>query len=308
MTALFKAFEKLRQSLSKTKDAILGRISEVVLGRKIDDGVIDEIEEVLLTADVGVRATDRLIGSLRSAVHRGAVNDSEALRNLLKSEMIAILSGKAPGAGQTAPAALEIWMITGVNGVGKTTTIGKLAAHFVRSGKSVMIGACDTFRAAAIDQVAIWAERSGVAMIRAHEGADPSSVAFDAAAAARARGVDLLLIDTAGRLHTKANLMDELSKMKRVIAKAAPDARMQSKLIVDGTTGQNALQQVTVFTRAVGCDGLIVTKLDGTAKGGFVIAIAEDLGVPIDFVGVGEGLDDLEPFDPRQFVDALFAA
>jgi fused signal recognition particle receptor len=200
-----------------------------------------------------------------------------------------------------------VWLITGVNGVGKTTTIGKLATLFSAEGKKVVIAACDTFRAAAIDQIAIWAERSGVEIIRSQENADPASVAFDAAKAAAARGVDILLVDTAGRLHTKSNLMEELKKIRRVVERAVPDAQISSKLILDGTTGQNALSQVKVFTDAVGCDGLIVTKLDGTAKGGVVIAIAEELGVPVEFIGLGEGINDIQRFDPKQFAEALFA-
>lgn len=196
----------------------------------------------------------------------------------------------------------------GVNGVGKTTTIGKLATHFSSQGKKVVIGACDTFRAAAIEQISIWAQRSGVEIIKTQQDADPAAVAFDAANAARARNADLLLIDTAGRLHTKSHLMEELQKIKRVVAKAAPGSTILSKLIIDGTTGQNALSQLKVFTEAVGCDGLIITKLDGTAKGGVIIAIAEEFGVPVDFIGVGEGIEDLQRFDSRQFTQALFEA
>ena len=201
----------------------------------------------------------------------------------------------------------RVVVTVGSGGVGKTTTIGKLATHFSSAGKKVMIGACDTFRAGAIDQVKIWAERSGVDIVRSREGADPASVAYDAATAAVARGADLLLIDTAGRLHTKANLMQELKKIRRVVETAAPSATVYCKLIIDGTTGQNALVQGRVFTEAVGCDGIIVTKLDGTAKGGVVIAIAEELKVPVDFIGIGEGIDDIQPFDPRLFAEALFS-
>ena len=225
--------------------------------------------------------------------------------DLLKEEIAAILGRRDDDLFPPDHAKPLIWLITGVNGVGKTTTIGKLATLFVREGKRVMIGACDTFRAAAIDQVAIWAERGGVDIIRSQESADPASVAFDAANSARARGMDILLIDTAGRLHTKSNLMDELAKIKRVVQKAAPDATIQSKLIIDGNTGQNAISQVKVFTDAVGCDGIIMTKLDGTAKGGVMIAVAEELGVPVDFIGLGEGIDDIQRFDPAEFARAL---
>ncbi len=304
---MLPSFDKLRQSLAKTKDNLLGKISQVVSRRKIDDDLLDEIEEILLQADVGVQASMKLIDTLREKAAEKKISEGDEVIALLKEEIATILSGNE---GDIFPADAPrpvIWLITGVNGVGKTTTIGKLATYFARQGKKVMIGACDTFRAAAIDQVAIWAERSGVHMVRSHESADPAAVAFDAASAARARNADLLLIDTAGRLHTKSNLMEELKKIKRVVQKATPEATVLSKLIIDGNTGQNVLSQVRTFTDAVGCDGLIITKLDGTAKGGVVIAVAEELGVPVDFVGLGEQIDDIQKFDARQFADALFA-
>jgi fused signal recognition particle receptor len=300
---MFGAFDKLRKSLSRTKDSIIGKIAQVITRRSIDDDLIDEIEQILIEADVGVKATNRLSERARD----GSVSDADGVMALLKDEIRSILSSDAAEllpANSPRPA---IWLITGVNGVGKTTTIGKLATLFAGEGKKVMIAACDTFRAAAIDQIAIWAERSGVEIIRSQEGADPAAVAFDAASAARARGADILLVDTAGRLHTKANLMEELKKIKRVVIKAAPDAAVLSKLIIDGSTGQNALSQVRIFSDAVGCDGLIITKLDGTAKGGVVIAIAEELKVPVDFIGLGETVDDLQRFNPKEFAEALLA-
>jgi len=303
---MFSAFEKLKKSLSRTKDNLIGKIVRVVSGRKIDDDLLEEIEEILIEADVGVAATTRLIESLRDKARENKATAGDEVMTLLKNEISTILSRRDHDLFPTNAVKPVVWLITGVNGVGKTTTIGKLATRFAGEGKKVMIGACDTFRAAAIDQVGIWAQRSGVEMIRSQENADPAAVAFDAASAARARGADLLLIDTAGRLHTKANLMEELKKIKRVVQKAVPGATVLSKLIIDGNTGQNALSQVRVFSDAVGCDGLIVTKLDGTAKGGVVIAVAAELGVPVDFVGLGEGIDDLQPFDARQFADALF--
>ena len=304
---MFNAFEKLRNSLSRTKDGLLGRIAQVITRRKIDDAVIEEIEEILIEADVGVRATARLIERLRLRTQESDSTTDDDVMALLKQEIESILAAQHRELLPVQAHLPIIWLITGVNGVGKTTTIGKLATFFSSQGKNVMIAACDTFRAAAIDQVSIWAERSGVAIIRSQEGADPAAVAFDAASAARARGIDLLLVDTAGRLHTKSNLMEELKKIKRVVTKAAPDATVQSKLIIDGSTGQNALSQVRIFSDAVGCDGLIITKLDGTAKGGIVIAIAEELKVPVDFIGIGETVDDLQRFDAKQFSDALFA-
>lgn len=302
-----KPFEKLRRSLAKTKDNLMGRISRAVLRRKIDDELLDEIEEILIEADVGVKATMRLIESLRERVEETGLTEGDQVLDLLRQEIAEIMNRRPEITVATTTGGLEIWLITGVNGVGKTTTIGKLATRFASEGKKVIIGACDTFRAAAIDQVAIWAERSGVDMIRSQEGADPASVAFDAASAARARQADILLVDTAGRLHTKSNLMEELKKIRRVVAKAAPDATILSKLIVDGNTGQNAISQVQVFAEAVGCDGIIITKLDGTAKGGVLIAVAEELNVPVDYIGLGESVDDLQPFDARQYAEALFS-
>jgi len=304
---MFKPFEKLKQSLSKTKENILGKISRVVMRRKIDEELLDEIEEILIEADVGVKATTRLIENIKEKAKEQKLSEGEDILILLRDEISAILSqhhreDKDNNSGKPA-----VWLVVGVNGVGKTTTIGKLATSFSSSGKKVVIAACDTFRAAAIDQIAIWAERSNVEIIKSQEGADPASVAYDAANAALARNVDLLLVDTAGRLHTKTNLMEELKKIKRVINRAVPDAPVYTKLILDGTTGQNALSQVKIFTDAVGCDGVIVTKLDGTAKGGIIIAIAEELGVPVNYIGLGEGIEDLQPFNSKQFAEALFS-
>ncbi|MCD6250316.1 MAG: signal recognition particle-docking protein FtsY [candidate division Zixibacteria bacterium] len=300
-------FDKLRKSLAKTKDNLMGKISRVVLRRKIDDNLLDEIEEILIEADVGVKATMRLIDNLRERVKQNGITEGDAVIQLLKDEITNIMSSRPMDSPPSPENNLEIWLITGVNGVGKTTTIGKLATRFASEGKKVIIGACDTFRAAAIDQIEIWAKRSGVDIVRSQEGADPAAVAFDAASAAQARKADILLIDTAGRLHTKSNLMDELKKIRRVVEKAAPDATILSKLIVDGNTGQNAISQVQVFTEAVGCDGIIITKLDGTAKGGVIIAVTEELNVPVDFIGLGESVDDLQRFDAKQFAEALFA-
>lgn len=304
---MFNPFQKLKESLAKTKDNIFGRISQVVSRRKIDDDLIDEIEQILIEADVGVKATARLIEAIKEKSRQRNLTEGDEITALLKEEIAAILSKEDAELFPANPAKPVVWLIVGVNGVGKTTTIGKLATYFAGQGKQVIIGACDTFRAAAIEQVSIWAQRSGVEIIKTRRDADPAAVAFDAALASRARGVDLLLIDTAGRLHTKGHLMEELQKIKRVVLKAVPDSPVYSKLILDGTTGQNALSQVKVFTDAVGCDGLIITKLDGTAKGGVIIAIAEELGVPVDFIGLGEGIDDLQRFDARKFAEALFS-
>lgn len=305
---MLSSFDKLKKSLSRTKDTLFGKISEVVSRRKIDDDLLDEIEEILIEADVGVKATMKLVESVKAKAAERKLTEGEAVFDLLKEEIAAILSQHSQrGLEDQSTVKPTVWLIVGVNGVGKTTTIGKLAAHFSSGGKKVIVAACDTFRAAAIEQVAIWAERGNVDIVKSQHGSDPASVAFDAAQAARARGADLLLVDTAGRLHTKSNLMEELKKIRRVVEKALPDAPIYSKLILDGSTGQNALSQVRVFAEAVGCDGLIVTKLDGTAKGGVMIAVAEELGVPVEFIGIGEGVDDLQRFEPKQFADALMS-
>ncbi len=303
---MFKAFDRLKKSLSKTKDNLMGKISKVVFRRKIDDDLLDQIEEILIEADVGVKATMRLIESVKEKAREEKLTEGEDVIRLLKDEINLILSRGSTPLFNESDKKPVVWLIVGVNGVGKTTTIGKLATKFSSEGKKVVIAACDTFRAAAIEQIAIWAERSNVEIIKSLSGSDPASVAFDAAKAAHARGTDILLVDTAGRLHTKANLMEELKKIKRVVLKAVPDAAVYSKLIIDGSTGQNAISQVKVFTEAVGCDGIIITKLDGTAKGGIIIAVSEELGVPVDFIGLGESIDDLQRFDARQFTEALF--
>jgi len=303
---MFSKIKKLKESLSKTRDNIFGKIGRVLSGRKIDDDLLDEIEEILLKADIGVAATDRIIENLREEARQEKISQSDEVFTLLKKEMADILEKNKKGSLIENGFKPAVWLITGVNGTGKTTTVGKLAQYFKANGKSVMIAACDTFRAAAVEQLGIWAERSGVDFVKAHTGADPAAVAFDAATSAKTRGVDFLIIDTAGRLHTKANLMEELKKIRRVTEKVIPSDNIFAKLIIDGTTGQNAVSQVKVFTDAVGCDGLIVTKLDGTAKGGIMVAIAEELSVPVDFIGLGEGIDDIQPFNAEEYVEALF--
>ena len=297
-----------KKGLAKTKDNLVGKVRQVVgMAAKVDDDLLDNIEEILIQGDVGVAATMKIIENLKKKVLLENIKNPEAVLAALKSEIAAIVrSDRDPSAIDTANGP-EVWLIMGVNGTGKTTSVGKLANFFRQQGKKTMIAACDTFRAAAVDQLAIWAERSGVEFIRAKDGSDPAAVAFDAANAARSRGIDILIVDTAGRLHTKAHLMEELKKIKRVITKVVPETSIKPKLVLDGTTGQNALSQVKVFTDSVGgVDGLVVTKLDGTAKGGVVIAIAEEMSVPIDFIGLGEQIDDLKPFDPESYVEALF--
>jgi len=304
---MFQAFDKLKESLTRTSQNIFGKVTDLVTGRNIDDALLDEIEETLIGADVGVKASALLINRLKERAREENLGQGDQLIPLLQSEISEILSkhhGKKKTAAVSKP---EIWLIVGVNGTGKTTTVGKLATMFAREKKKVLIAACDTFRAAAVEQIAIWADRSGVEIIKAQEGSDPAAVAFDAVTAANARGVDLLLIDTAGRLHTKTNLMEELKKIKRVVAKAVPDAKILTKLVLDGSTGQNAVSQARIFSEAVGCDGVIITKLDGTAKGGVVIAVSEELAVPVEYIGIGEGIEDLRPFDSSEFAKALFS-
>ncbi len=299
--------KSFRSGLSRTKDNIVGKVKKAVgLAAKIDDDLLDKIEEILISGDVGVTASMKIVDNLKEKVADDNLKDTESILSELKSSISAIVrSDRNPA--MLSPGQLTVWLIMGVNGTGKTTSVGKLANFFKNDGKKVMIAACDTFRAAAVEQLEIWADRSGVEFIRANDGSDPASVAFDAATAAKARNIDILIVDTAGRLHTKAHLMDELKKIKRVLSKVVPEENIKPKLVLDGTTGQNALSQVKVFTDAVGgCDGLIITKLDGTAKGGVVIAIAEEMSVPLDFVGLGEQLDDLRPFDPDSYVNALF--
>jgi fused signal recognition particle receptor len=248
----------------------------------------------------------KIIENLKEQATKENITNGEDIFEILKNDISTILSREDSSLFNNDDTPPIVWLIVGVNGVGKTTTIGKMATRFSDEGKKVIIAACDTFRAAAIEQIEIWAHRSKVDIVKAQPGSDPASVAFDAANAAKSRGADLLLVDTAGRLHTKANLMEELKKIKRVVNKALPDSAVYTKLIIDGSTGQNAISQVKIFTDAVGCDGIIVTKLDGTAKGGVMIAIAEELGVPVDFIGIGEKIDDLQKFDSSRFAEALF--
>ncbi len=303
---MFNSFKKLTESLTKTKDNIFGKISKVVTRRKIDDELLEEIEEILIEADVGYSATMRLIETIKEKARERRMTEGEQVIELLKQEITEILVKDEHPLFKPDDGKPVVWLIVGVNGVGKTTTIGKLATYFsTQENKKTMIAACDTFRAAAVDQVAIWADRAHVDIVRSQEGADPASVAFDATQSATARGVDVLLVDTAGRLHTKANLMEELKKIRRVVQKANPQAPVYTRLIIDGSTGQNAIAQVKVFTDAVGCDGIIVTKLDGTAKGGVMIAVAQELGTQVDFIGLGEKVEDLQRFDAATFAEAL---
>lgn len=305
---MFSKLKKLKDSLTKTRDNLFGKIAAVVTGRRLDEDLLDELEEILLKSDIGLAATESIIAKLRETAAHQKITESNEVIGLLQKDISDILSYNRPDITSGQNLRPMVWLITGVNGSGKTTTVGKLANYFREDGKKVMIAACDTFRAAAVEQLEIWSRRSGVEMIRAHTGADPASIAFDAATSAKAKNLDILLVDTAGRLHTKSNLMEELRKIRRVTEKVVSPDQIKSILVIDGNTGQNALSQVKVFREAVGCDGLIISKLDGTAKGGVIVAIAKELAVPVEFVGIGEGIDDLQKFDAPAYAEALFNA
>ena len=298
-------FEKLKNGLFKTKQSVMGRVDSVLRNFvSIDDDLMDELEEVLITSDMGMDTVETVMDALRESIKDNRAKDPSAVRDLLKAILREQIGDGAPLDLSTKP---SVVLVIGVNGVGKTTTIGKLASHLRADGKSVILAAADTFRAAAIDQLAVWADRADVPLIRQSEGSDPAAVVFDAAAAARKRGADVLLVDTAGRLHNKKNLMDELAKIDRVLSRELPDAARETLLVLDATTGQNALQQAKEFMTAAKITGLVLTKLDGTAKGGAVFSIKKMLGIPVKYIGVGEQADDLQPFDPDAFVDALFS-
>ena len=301
-------FQRLKRGLARTRAQFGAGLSSLLRGRKaIDDDLLEELETLLLTADVGVEATSRIIGDLTARAKRHELGDADALLRVLREQLLAILRGAEAPVRSAAEGRPQVILMVGVNGAGKTTTIGKLAKRLQDEGQRVMLAAGDTFRAAAVEQLQAWGDRNHVPVIAQHGGADAASVIFDALEAATARGLDVLIADTAGRLHTKSNLMEELAKIVRVMKKIDPDAPHEVLLVVDATTGQNALNQATQFHQAIGVTGIALTKLDGTAKGGIVFAIADRLRLPIRFVGVGESLEDLRPFDAEDFVEALFA-
>ncbi len=309
-------FSRLKDALTKTRDGIVHKVQSVIRRHEaIDEDLYEEIEAILLQADVGIEATTHLLGRLRERVREVRVTDPEEVPGILKEEMGEILSAGSenPPGLPAGPHGLELGglqpaviMVVGVNGTGKTTTVGKLAARFKGRGLKVVLAAADTFRAAASEQLSVWGKQTGVDVVRHGEGADPSAVAYDAIKAAQARSADVVLIDTAGRLHTKTNLMEELRKIHRVVAREIPGAPHEVLLVLDATTGQNAMQQAAQFSKAVGVTGIALTKLDGTAKGGIVIAIKHTLGIPVKLIGIGEGIDDLQAFEPQEFLDAIF--
>lgn len=293
-------FSKLKEGLKKTKDNIGKKIFAAFSGRALDDDFYEELEEAMLTADMGVTATEQILDEFKDEVYREKITDTEKAKKLLKRIMVDSISYDIPDYDYPL-----VILLAGVNGVGKTTAIGKLANYFKSIGKSVVVAAADTFRAAASEQLEVWADRANVRIIKHKEGSDPASVVFDAISSAKARGDDVILVDTAGRLHNKKNLMDELKKIHKVIIRELPNADYRSYIVLDATTGQNALSQVEIFSEAIDIDGIILTKLDGTAKGGVVMAISAEQEIPVVFVGVGEKIDDLLPFNPEEFVDAI---
>jgi fused signal recognition particle receptor len=301
-------YGRLKVGLQKTKEGLVGRIDTLLLGKKtIDADTMEELEEILITSDIGVKTSVELIRTLEQRLGRNELKDGDALRGALKDEILARLTAHHSPLDINSQKPFVL-LVIGVNGVGKTTTIGKLASRFSASGKKVLLAAADTFRAAAAEQLIVWGTRSGVDVIRHKEGADPSAVVFDACKAAVARGVDILIIDTAGRLHTKVNLMEEMKKIRRVIDREIPGAPHETLLVLDAATGQNATSQVRLFKETAGVTGLALTKLDGTAKGGIVVAVSHEFALPVRYIGVGESIEDLRDFDPQEFTDALFQA
>ena len=295
-------FQRLKQGLTKTRGGLTNKVDELVKNtREIDEDFYEELTDILILADVGVAATTEIIEKLQQEVEKLGVKDADAAKEIFKQILVDEMNIPRPPLKWPM-----VMFVVGVNGVGKTTTIGKMALRFQEIGRSVMLAAADTFRAAADEQLAVWAERANVPIIRHQEGGDPAAVVFDAVQAAKARKTDLLIVDTAGRLHNKKNLMDELSKMRRIIDREYPEANVRCMLILDATTGQNGIQQAKQFKEAADIGGIVITKLDGTAKGGVAIAIRQELNVPVWYIGVGEGIDDLQAFDAKEFVEALF--
>jgi len=298
-------FERMRQAVTRTRDSLGERIDSVLaMTRSVDEAALEELEMSLIASDIGVTTSAEIAGNLRERAKRQQIRDGAELKQLLKQELRAILDAHS-GTPAAVAAAPEVIMMVGVNGTGKTTTSGKLAAFYRTQGRTALLCAADTFRAAAIEQLEVWSERSGVEMVKGKQGSDPSAVLFDALQTAKSRHTAVVIIDTAGRLHTKTGLMAELDKMRRTAQRIIPDAPHEVLLVLDATTGQNGLQQARLFTESAGVTGIVLTKLDGTAKGGIAVAIAREMKLPVRFVGVGEALDDLLPFDSEAFVDSL---
>ncbi len=300
--------ERMKEAVTRTRENLSERIEEVVsFGKEIDQATLDDLEAILLSADLGTSTTHEILEKLREKANYKQIKNVDELKRLLKEEILAILAAVDSQPVSKVEGSPEVILVVGVNGTGKTTTIGKLAQVLRSDGKTVLLCAADTFRAAAIEQLEVWGQRTGTEVIRTKAGGDPSAVLYDALQAASSRHTDYVIVDTAGRLHTKANLMAELEKMRRIAQRVIPGAPHETLLVMDATTGQNGLQQARQFTQSAGVTGIVLTKLDGTAKGGVVVAISREMGVPVRYVGVGEKVGDLLPFDPRAFVDSLFA-
>ncbi|HYG99629.1 MAG TPA: signal recognition particle-docking protein FtsY [Terriglobales bacterium] len=304
-------FDRMKQAVTRTRENLSERIDDVVsaipIGKEIDREVLDDLEATLIGADLGTTTTREVLDRLRDKADRKQIKDVDELKRLLKEELLSILENANKQPAKAVDGEPEVILVVGVNGTGKTTTIGKLANVLRGNGKTVLLCAADTFRAAAIDQLEIWGDRTGTEVIKTRPGGDPAAVLFDALQAAKARKTDYVIVDTAGRLHTKSNLMSELEKMKRTAERIIPTAPHETLLVMDATTGQNGLQQARLFTQSAGVTGIVLTKLDGTAKGGVVVAISRELGLPVRYVGVGEKAGDLLPFDPKAFVDSMFS-
>ncbi len=296
-------FDKLKQGLAKTKSAVFGQINEVVKNfRKVDEEFLEELEEIMICADMGAATTEKVLEELRDRIKTDNIKNAEDVKEVLGEILRAQVGEGEPLNLETSPSVI---LVIGVNGVGKTTSIGKIANNLRKDGKKVIVAAADTFRAAAIEQLAIWCDRAGVELVRQNEGSDPASVVYDAIAAANKRRADVLIIDTAGRLHNKSNLMDELAKINRIISRELPNASRETLLVLDATTGQNAVMQAKKFRETADITGLILTKLDGTAKGGAIFSIKDEINIPVKYIGVGEHIDDMQPFDAKMFIDAL---
>jgi fused signal recognition particle receptor len=298
---------RLKAAVASTRSNLVAKIEDVVKGKKeIDAALLDDLEAILIGADIGVETSTEVLEKIRVQVNRKQIDDASQLKSLIKAELKQILDSTQQKISNRPILGTQVTMVVGVNGVGKTTTIGKLANYYRQEDRKVLVCAADTFRAAAVEQLEVWGQRAGVEIIRQKSGADPTAVLFDAIAASKSRGIDTLIVDTAGRLHTKNNLMNELEKMKRIAGREIPGAPHEVLLVIDATTGQNGLVQAREFTRSVGVTGIVLTKLDGTAKGGVVVAIARELKTPIQYVGIGEKMDDLLLFNPEQYLNSLF--
>ncbi len=297
-------FNKIKEGLKKTRNSITDGVNSIINSfTKIDEELFEELEEILVMSDIGVATATKICDMLRAKIKETGIKDPQQIKGIMKQIMADMLGEDEGLRLDTKPSVI---LVIGVNGVGKTTSIGKISAQLKNQGKNVVLGAADTFRAAAIDQLAIWAERAGVQMVKSVEGSDPASVVFDTIASAKAKNADVIICDTAGRLHNKKNLMDELAKMNRVIARELPDSSVETLLVLDAATGQNAVNQAREFKNVTDITGIVLTKLDGTAKGGIVIAIKNELSIPVKFIGVGEGIDDLQPFNAKEFIEGIF--